>query len=381
MSRIGIIDCDLLSKSNHRFPNLACMKISAYCKSKGAETHLIKSWDDSYIDECDKLFVSKVFTDTEISDSILNRDNVVKGGTGFYFDKAKPLPDEIEHIMPDYTLYYDYIKQFKYSKKLRKQFEYYIDYSIGFTTRGCFRKCEFCVNKKYDHSFIHSNLKEFYDPSKKYICLLDDNVLSNPNWKSIISELQSTNKPFQFKQGLDERLLTEEKCEMLFNSKYHGDYIFAFDNIEDYDLIEQKLKLIRRYTDSECIKFYVLVGYKSTGLQDIKDMFRRIELLFRYGCYPYIMRYQSQIDKPFMKSKYKGLYINVARWCNQVNIVKRLSFKQFAEREQEYRNKTSNSLCSSYRAMVEFQKEYPKLAEKCFNLKFKRHICKEGKYG
>ena len=32
---------------------------------------------------------------------------------------------------------------------------------------------------------------------------------------------------------------------MLFNAKYDGDYTFAFDNISDYELIHQKLKLIR----------------------------------------------------------------------------------------------------------------------------------------
>lgn len=61
--------------------------------------------------------------------------------------------------------------------------------------------------------------------------------------------MQETGKPFQFKQGLDERLLTPEKCELLFGSKYDGDYIFAFDNVADADIIESKMALAGKYTD------------------------------------------------------------------------------------------------------------------------------------
>lgn len=49
-------------------------------------------------------------------------------------------------------------------------------------------------------------------------------------------------KPFRFNQGLDERILTDKKCKMLFNSNYDSDFTFAFDNITDYELIEKKIK-------------------------------------------------------------------------------------------------------------------------------------------
>ena len=96
------------------------------------------------------------------------------------------------------------------------KFKEYTDYSIGFTTRGCFRKCPFCVNQNYDRVFLHSPLEEFYDSSRKKICLLDDNILGCGNWRQIFKELIATNKPFKYKQGMDERLLTDEKCEILF---------------------------------------------------------------------------------------------------------------------------------------------------------------------
>ena len=264
---IGIIDADLMGRKKHRFPNLASMKISNYNKSLGNNVKLITSYNDD-LSVYDEIYLSRVFTDTVVPDDIITLDNIHLGGTGFYFDKAPPLKDEIEHFMPDYHLYDDWIAVASQTECKRKsvnaQFRWYTDYSIGFTTRGCFRKCPFCVNQKYDHVFKHSSLCEFYDPNRKKICLLDDNILGFKDWKAVFEELNSTGKPFQFKQGLDERLLTKEKCDVLFNSKYDGDYTFAFDNIADYNLIERKLDLIRSLTDKRC-RFFVLVGFDRGG--------------------------------------------------------------------------------------------------------------------
>ena len=214
---------------------------------------------------------------------------------------------------------------------LQLKTQYYTDYSIGYLTRGCFRKCEFCVNRNYKCAELHSPLNEFFDPSRKKICLLDDNVLSHPEWKKIFSDLQDTGKRFQFKQGLDERLLTPEKCEVLFSCKYDGQYIFAFDDIKDYDLIKSKLILIRQYYDSPC-RFYVFCGFdrsnnwKTFWYQDIVDTFKRIELLMEYHCIPYIMRFNRYEESPF-----RGMYVTLARWCNQPAIFKKMSFEEFCQ--------------------------------------------------
>lgn len=251
--KIGIVDADLLGRRNHRFPNLVCEKLSGYWKMQGAEVELLMDYD--HFNDYDHVYVAKVFTDTPVPEWLTETDKIHIGGTGFFFDKAPNLPDEIEHHMPDYRLYDGWIqseienarakcvrtgKTFN-EKKYKAQFKEYTDYCIGFITRGCFRKCKFCVNQKFDHVFKHSPLEEFYYEECKKICLLDDNFLGCPQWKVLLQQLIDTGKPFKFKQGLDERLLTDEKCELLFNSNYDGDYTFAFDNIADYDLIHKKL--------------------------------------------------------------------------------------------------------------------------------------------
>lgn len=381
MKKIGIIDADLLGRQKHRFPNLACEKISGYWKERGAEVILLMDykWPEDY----DHIYISKVFTDTPIPEWLRETEKVHIGGTGFYFDKAPNLPDEIEHHMPDYHLYDEWIqsevcrakkeaertgKAFKESPFM-VQFKEYTDYSIGFITRGCFRKCKFCVNQKYNHVFEHSHLKEFYDPSRRKICLLDDNFFGCPNWRTLLQELIDTQRPFKFKQGMDERILTDEKCELLFSANYDGDYTFAFDNVADYELIHKKLQMIRKYTESGSVKFYVLVGFESTDATDIANAFKRVELLMKYRCLPYIMRYQGKNYCPWKESEYRGMYITLARWGNQPSIFKKMSFRQFCEVNQAL-HKTEGTYCSAMRALIDFESKNPDIAEQYFDLRF-----------
>ena len=183
---------------------------------------------------------------------------------------------------------------------------------------------------------------------------MDDNILGCPEWKSILNTLIGTGKPFKFKQGLDERILTDEKCEMLFNANYDGEYIFAFDNIADYGLIQRKLEMIRRYTDKR-IMFYVLSGFESTDVVDIESIFKRIDLLMKYKCLPYIMRYQNKNETPWKLSEMRGMYISLARWCNQPSLFKRKSFR-------EYSQMNGNEATARY--LAEFEMKYPQIAEK-----------------
>ena len=236
--KVAIIDADLIGRDKHRFPNLVCMKLSGYYKELGHDVELVTDYADLYYDKTlwsdyqvaeemyvkeykdtgkfnsnmlgekmipcfkeenikfDKIFISKVFTDTPIDEDFLTLSNVEYGGTGFFYDKAPKLSEELEHHMPDYHLYDDWVNEQINGGKKRSDFKYYLDYSIGFTTRGCFRQCEFCVNRNYKKVDCHSPLSEFYDPSRKKICLLDDNILGSPHWREIFEELQATGKPF-----------------------------------------------------------------------------------------------------------------------------------------------------------------------------------------
>ena len=59
--------------------------------------------DYDELDGFDRVYISAVFTSTKVPVSTLMKDNVSYGGTGFFYDKATSLPEDVEHHMPDYT--------------------------------------------------------------------------------------------------------------------------------------------------------------------------------------------------------------------------------------------------------------------------------------
>ena len=403
--RIGIMDADLLDNGT-RHPNLALLKISGYCKSFGHNVRLIQSYDEvakdgqiNYLD-FDLLVMSRVFKFTQVPDMIylmIKQGFIAYGGTGFFEINGPVLPKAVEHFKPDYTLYNDYIewKTGGDEKKKKRDWDDYISYSIGFTTRGCIRHCDFCVNRLSNGVTYWSPVKEFLDESRPKIYLWDDNIMAAPPrvFKLVMDDLQATGKPFQFRQGMDIRLMTEEKAKLLCSVKYYGDYIFAFDHYRMDDPKEKKqveqilrgLNVWTKYCTKET-KLYVLVAFDSQDEKDIEGTLYRIKTLMEYGCLPYIMRFEK-----YKESRFKSLYTQLARWCNHPNFFKKMSFRQYCVRNEEYHQgiqydtkngEYNNKLvfpdgfnprptyCSCYRAMIEFEEEFPEIASKYFDLRF-----------
>lgn len=412
---IGLIDADLLDNGT-RHPNLAQMKISSYCKS---QKHNVRLIFDNNFDNLDYIVVSKVFNYTKIPEyieSLLNSSNkpldsyntsiiadlellescisktpmINIGGTGFFEDGGRNLDDEIEHIMPDYHLYDDYIKLKISGGTKPSYFDDYLNYSIGFASRGCFRRCSFCVNKKYKAAFRHAKISEFLDPTRNSIYLWDDNVFAlQDEWADIFKELEETGKTFQFRQGLDIRLIDKEKAKVLSKSAYHGDFIFAFDHIEDKDLISEKLRLWKQYSYNSTTKLYVLCAYDPTvklqkyisknpditeselqqvkldcELKDVVNTLERIKILMEFGCLPYIMRFEA-----YNKSNFRDLYVQLARWCNQPEFFKKKSFKEFCVANQLASSNLDKN-CRSYQAFLDFESKYPEISDRYFSLKY-----------
>ncbi len=164
--------------------------------------------------------------------------------------------------------------------------------------------------------------------------------------------------------------MTDRKAKRLSNTKYHGDFIFAFDHLEERELIEEKLKLWKRYS-AKTTKLYVLCAYNSQDENDIIDTFERIKILMKYGCLPYIMRYESYKDSPW-----RTLYVQIARWCNQPQFFKKKSFRQFCVANQDY-HKNPKTICAAYQSMLDFEKAHPDIAKKYFDLRFDE----ENQYG
>lgn len=409
---IGLVDADLLDNGT-RHPNLVLLKLAGYFRDKGISYELIID-TEANLERYHRVYLSRVFAFTSLPKFVTDfqkkhprtwKNTLQMGGTGFYateenrnkFDEMRYkdmtqlemdsfLPGfSMSHQMPDYDIYTSYIeseiekKINEESRKLqkrtgnipttqelnvikakcRKKYKDYLDYSIGFLTRGCIRQCPFCVNKGERQILSYSSLNDFVDNSRPFIYLWDDNFLCYKNWKILLQQLIDNGKPFQFRQGLDERVLDDERAKMLSKAPYHGDFIFAFDQWKDKDLIERKLKIWKRHCPTRTTKFYLFCGYELTKddddkiFTDVYYLFRRIQILMRFGCLGYVMRHAD-----YENHRLGNIYTQVARWCNQPQFYKKMSFEEFVLRNQSYQEERSSSrrICKSLATYNEFKK-------------------------
>ncbi len=275
MSKIG------LWTDSHNFPSLPLMKLSAYHKAMGDEVEMYMP-----INQYDLVYASKAFSFTDDIDtnSVIQADEVKKGGTGYcinvkngreVFDNSKnsSLPREIEHIYPDYALYPQY------------------KYAVGFLTRGCPRNCGFCVvgEKEGLCSKQAADLNEFWRGQKE-IKLLDPNILACENNESLLKQLAESKARVDFTQGIDIRLTNPDNIELLNKIKVTMLH-FAWDNPK-----QDLTKYFRRFSEHTKIKsdrnkvVYVLTNYNSTLEEDLYRIYKLREL----GYSPYVMIYQKE---------------------------------------------------------------------------------------
>jgi len=193
--------------------------------------------------------------------------------------------------------------------------------------------------------------------------LLDDNFLAYSKWEEVLDEIEETGKPFQFNQGLDIRLLNERIARRISKAKTFGDIIFAFDHPDDAEMIEKKLSLWRSFS-KKSTKLYVLCAYDSQDEKDIIGIFERLKIIMKFDCLPYLMRYEA-----YQQSELKSLYITLARWCNQPNFFKKLSFREFCEKNQELK-KNQAEIGASLRALNDFEQKYSEIANLYFDMKY-----------
>lgn len=292
--RVGLIDVD-----GHNFPNLPLMKFSAWHKKQG---DTVEWYEPMFSGHMNRVYMSKVFTFTPDYEYCIDADEIIKGGTGYsYPDGGKPLDNEIEHIFPDYSIYYDKLPNVKNT-------------AYGFLTRGC----DFCiVGKKEGRCSVKvANLSEFWN-GQKNIVLLDPNMFACKDWKDLSQQLIDSKAWIDFSQGCDIRVMTDEKVDYIKRMKIKQIH-FAWDRYEDKDIIVPKFKMFAESTkwDHRKMSVYCLCNFNTTFEQDLE----RIYTLRDLGYSPYVMLYEKEKIPPGHKLRQLQRYVN-SRWifrsCNR----------------------------------------------------------------
>lgn len=280
--KVGLIDVD-----SHNYPNLALMKLSAWHKSRGDTVEWWWGWG-----QYDRVYMSKVFDETYSPDipEPVNAAEIIKGGTGYGMDNK--LPDEIEHIYPDYSLYSELTK----------------DTAYGFLTRGCPRGCHFCIvaEKEGRKSVKVADLSEWWR-GQKIIVLMDPNILAYQDHMELLGQLADSRAWVDINQGLDCRLLTEQNIEAINRLKLREIH-FAWDYMKESKAVLRGLKLYaglaNRKPHGQYGTVFCLTNYDTT----MEENLYRIYTLRDMGYDPYVMVY----DKPHAPREIRLLQ----RWCN-----------------------------------------------------------------
>ena len=288
----------LLIDIDSSIPNLALKKIKKYHAGKGDEVAEEKGdFSNSLFYEpknYEKVYVSCVFTKNKDEALAWNKlhKNVVIGGSGV--DLKVSLPPEIERLKPRINL--------------------------GFTTRGCVRRCKFCiVPEKEGKMKVVADVYDLWDGKAKEIIILDNNILASPDhFELVVDQLNKEKLRVDFNQGLDCRLLNDRLAAKLATVKHINEVRFAFDDRAYEKSVIRAVNLMKKYKPGKRqSRFYVLVGFNS----DFEDALYRVKVLKELDQLVYVMRFEG--------AENDNRYTKLCGWTNCYSNFDRMTWEEY----------------------------------------------------
>lgn len=287
--KIGLVDVD-----GHNFPNLALMKISAWHKAQG---DTVVWWNG--FEEYDRVYMSKVFTFTPDMEIPIRAREIIKGGTG-YRNYGK-LPDEIDKSFPDYSIYPE------------------IDYAVGFLTRGCIRKCPWCVvPKKEGNIAAYSTWQKIKRSDSNKIVFMDNNVLSCEHGRGQIRDMAGKPIRIDFNQGLDARLIDAAVAKELAALSWIRFLRVSCDTAAMLPVVARaKDALLKAGMPKSRLFCYALI-------QDVSESLERIKELDSMGFTVFAQAYRDFESGAISREAQR-----LERWCNMKAVMKSCDFENY----------------------------------------------------
>lgn len=282
----------LLINIDSKIPNIALKKLEKFYLDSGCEVICDTEDRPLLYNDIDKIFVSCIFT--------ANKDKcrewegrAMIGGSGYHLGVT--LPYLIEEMKPKIN--------------------------IGFTTRGCIRKCPFCiVPQKEGKIRVVGEILDFWDRKSKDITLLDNNIMALPeHFGMICYQIAQYKLRVDFNQELDIRLLDENNVRLL-KMISHKEYRFSYDQMKDEKMVRRGIEMLKNVGIKQSI-FYVLTGFNTSYQEDLY----RLNVLRGLNQDVFIQRYNYSKDK---------ILTIFARWGNNHGWFRKLTLKEFVMRPE-----------------------------------------------
>jgi len=242
------------------------------------------------------VYLSKQFDFTD-DDRTPWECDVVRGGTGY--DLTTTLTKTQDTTYPDYGIFG-------------------CDYALGRLTRGCVRRCPWCVVWRQDGK-VHqvAELSDFWR-GQDHVRLIDDNLTAIPDLFIAACEAFTAGRAKVKFEALDIRLIDVQMARALSKVRRDGQVHFAFDSVAIEAGVRRGIKALK---DGGfplwAATFYVLIGFDTTPEHDLY----RVELLRDLGVESFVMPF----DK---KDRYQR---DFARWCNHKAVFKSCTFGEYTK--------------------------------------------------
>lgn len=266
-----------------KIPNLALMKLSSFYKTKKYKVFLSKKIQRII---ADFYFASAVFNFDKSLDKVerLNAiygDKIKLGGAGI--DLTTNLSDETDRHFPDYDLYA------------------HTKYAMGFLTRGCNKRCAFCVvpRKEGQLQSHYSTFDDFVPKGQRNVMLLDNNLLAAPNAPDLLEEMARRQLRVNFSQTLDIQYLTDEIYRKLkkvdsVNSRFTRKMIyFSCNTVKQAEHFCRQSENLSGFGKGQ-VTAVIMYGFNTRLSQD----FTILKTMRKLGILPFVQEYQPISGTP-----------------------------------------------------------------------------------
>jgi hypothetical protein len=267
MSNIELIDFD------GKIPNLALMRVSAWHKARGDSVSLVRGESfPSLFGSPDLHYLSCVFR--------WNKERAEKcaaqyggrckiGGTGV--DIYSELPKEITDCEPDYSVYPD------------------CDYAVGFISRGCIRKCPWCVVPKKEGALTRVSTAQEIVGNRTKAVFLDNNFLALPDYEKDLEWLAERRVTIDFNQALDARLVDDRAASLLAKCKWYPGIRLSLDSSGMIGQVKKALdNLVAHGVSPATVRVFCLIGF--SGFEDDAE---RLMKIHEWGSAPFPMGFRN----------------------------------------------------------------------------------------